>query len=63
MKFFVQIKDYIVESIHEVKKVTWPTKKHTINYSIIVVALSLGTAVFFGILDFIFKAILQGVIA
>jgi len=46
---------YIKEAMAEMKKVVWPTKKQTINYSIIVVALSIGTAVFFGFLDYVFS--------
>ena len=37
------------------KKVTWPTKKQTINYSIAVGVLSLGMAIFFGVLDYGFS--------
>jgi len=44
---------YVRDSVGEMKKVTWPTKKQVINYSIVVIALSLGVAIFFGILDYI----------
>ena len=36
----------------ELKKVTWPTKQQITLYSIIVVIMSIGVAVFFGALDF-----------
>lgn len=49
---------YIREAIYELRKVTWPTKKQTINYSIVVIAISIGTAVFFAILDFFFTWLL-----
>jgi len=49
------IKNYLVGSFQEMKKVNWPTKSETINYSVMVLALSLGMAVFFGFLDYIFN--------
>ena len=36
---------------HELKKVTWPTKKDLINYSIIVVVFMVAMAVVIGLLD------------
>jgi preprotein translocase subunit SecE len=50
---------YIKESISEMKKVTWPTKKETYNYTILVIGISLAVAVFLGALDFIFNLGLQ----
>jgi len=47
---------YFKDSYAEMKKVTWPTKKQTINYSVLVIALSVGMAVFFSSLDFVFNA-------
>jgi len=46
---------YIKESISELKKVTWPTKKQTIIYTVVVIGMSIGIAVFFGILDYFFS--------
>ena len=48
-------KNYFVGSFTEMKKVTWPTREQTINYSILVVALSLGLAIFFAALDYGFS--------
>lgn len=42
---------YVKESILELKKVQWLTKKQTINYTIAVFALSAGVAIFFAVLD------------
>ena len=49
------IKNYFVGAYQEMRKVTWPTKSQTINYSVMVIALSVGMAVFFGFLDYIFN--------
>jgi len=49
-----KIINYVRESAAELKKVTWPTKKQTYNYTLLVIAISLGVAIFLGILDYIF---------
>ena len=49
-----RIANYIKGSVEEMKKVTWPTKKETQNYTYLVVGISLGVAVFLGALDYIF---------
>jgi preprotein translocase subunit SecE len=57
-----KITNYIKGSIEEMKKVTWPTKKETINYTILVIGVSLAVAIFLGALDYIFEFILQLII-
>jgi preprotein translocase subunit SecE len=54
-----KIINYIKSSIEEMKKVTWPTKKETYNYTLLVILISLGVAAFLGALDFIFSTLLQ----
>lgn len=54
--------NYITESVAEMKKVTWPTKKETYNYTLLVIGISIGTAIFLGILDYIFTQGLQFII-
>ncbi len=55
MKIVESIKTYLLGSYAEMRKVTWPTKQQTINYSLLVVGLSVGTALFFVVLDYIFS--------
>lgn len=43
---------YFIESKEELQKVTWPTQKETIRYTLIVVGLVAVFAVFFGLVDF-----------
>ena len=38
--------NYIKGSVEEMKKVTWPTKKETYNYTLLVIGISLAVAVF-----------------
>lgn len=55
MNIVESVKNYFIGSYAEMKKVTWPTKQQTINYSLLVIGLSVGVAVFFSILDYVFN--------
>jgi len=57
-----KLTNYIKESIAEMKKVTWPTKKETRNYTILVIGISIGVALFLGLLDYIFTTGFQLII-
>ena len=54
---------YVKESRNEMKKVTWPTRKETTKYSIIVIVLCLIIAGFFGGLDWLLNIGLEQLIA
>jgi len=43
----------------ELGKVSWPTTSQIINYTLVVIALSLFLAIYLGALDFLFTWILQ----
>lgn len=58
-----KITDYLKGSIEEMKKVTWPTKKETKNYTFLVIGISLGMAAFLGLLDYVFNFGLEKIIA
>lgn len=62
MKIFNAIKNYFVGSYAEMKKVSWPTKKQTTNYSLLVIGLSIGMAIFFAVLDYIFNLGIEEII-
>ena len=51
--------DYLRETRAEMRHVTWPTKQQAINYTIIVLAISIGTGLFLGLLDFVFAKALS----
>ncbi|OGF27428.1 preprotein translocase subunit SecE [Candidatus Falkowbacteria bacterium RIFOXYB2_FULL_47_14] len=46
---------YLSGAVQEMKKVTWPTKNETKNYTLLVIGISLAVAAFLGALDFIFN--------
>lgn len=50
-----KIIDYFKGSIAEMKKVIWPNKKQTTAYTLVVIGMSIGVAVFLGLLDYIFN--------
>lgn len=50
-----KIVNYIKASIEEMKKVTWPTKEETYNYTLLVIGISLFVAFFLGALDYVFS--------
>lgn len=49
-----KIIDYLKAAVEETKKVTWPTKKETYNYTLLVIFISLGVALLLGVWDFAF---------
>ncbi|MFA6447695.1 MAG: preprotein translocase subunit SecE [Patescibacteria group bacterium] len=51
MTIFDKIIDYFRSSKNELTKVSWPSKQDTIRYSTLVIGISVGVAVFFGVLD------------
>ncbi len=58
----MKLATYIKDSISELKKVTWPTKKQAMTYTIIVLAMSVGMAILFSVLDQLFNIGLQNLI-
>ncbi len=62
MNIFQRLGDYFRGAIAEMKKVSWPSKKQTTNYSLIVIGMSVGVAIFFGILDYVFNLGLEQLI-
>jgi preprotein translocase subunit SecE len=48
------INQYIKETAAEMKHVTWPTKKQTVVYAVLVVAVSIFVSAYLGVLDSVF---------
>jgi preprotein translocase subunit SecE len=48
------IQRYINETIGELRKVNWPTRKEATNLTIVVLIVTLGMGAFLGLLDFLF---------
>ncbi len=54
---------YFYEAKEELEKVVWPTRRETIISTLIVVGVSLGTAIMLGAIDYGFNIGLQAIIA
>ena len=54
-----KIVTFVQEAKDELMKVNWPSKKQTINYTLLVVAVSLAVAGFLGGLDSVFGYVLR----
>jgi len=51
--------NYIKETRVEMSSVNWPTKKQTINYTLLVICVSVGIAIFLGAFDMLFAYLLK----
>jgi len=54
-----KLKGFLQESRKEFNRVNWPTFKETRKLTFIVIIMSLGVAVFLGVLDYIFTRLLS----
>ncbi len=50
---------YLKEVREEMRKVTWPTRKETSRYTLMVLGISLVVSLFLGAFDYIFSLILR----
>jgi len=55
----MNIFDYIRDTKGEMKHVSWPTKKQTINYTILIIAVSIFAALYLGAFDHLFTFIVD----
>jgi preprotein translocase subunit SecE len=55
----MQFIDYLRDTKAELRHVSWPTKQQTLNYTVIVLVISIGTGIFLGIIDFGFAQVLK----
>ena len=62
MNILNRIISFLKEVLVETKKVNWPTQKEVLNYTLLVIILSVILAVFLGGIDFGFTRLLNRVI-
>lgn len=60
--FFKKIPKFFSEVKSEMKKVSWPTRQETIKNTLLVVGVSIVTAIFLGGLDALFAWIINQII-
>ena len=54
--------DYLKETRAELKHVSWPSRRQTLIYTSVVIAISIATALYLGAFDYLFTALLKLVI-
>ncbi len=54
--------DYFRNVRAEMKHVSWPSRRLTIVYTVVVILVSLTVAVYLGLLDYIFSAVIKHII-
>jgi preprotein translocase subunit SecE len=53
-----RIRRYLAESYSELKKVTWPTREHVRNLTILVFVISAVFGVYIGFFDIVFQQVI-----
>lgn len=59
MEIFDKTITFLKEVQLEMKKVNWPTRQETLNYTLLVVGISVVIAIFLGGIDFLFMNLLN----
>ncbi|PIU09033.1 MAG: preprotein translocase subunit SecE [Candidatus Moranbacteria bacterium CG_4_8_14_3_um_filter_34_16] len=54
-----KIIQFLKDAKAELWKVNWPTKEQTINYTLLVIGISIAVAIFLGSLDWFFEYLLK----
>jgi preprotein translocase SecE subunit len=57
-----KLSNYIAETKEEMKHVSWPTRKQTIMFTLLVILISVGVAAYLGVFDFLFSLGLKSII-
>jgi preprotein translocase SecE subunit len=57
-----KISNYLAETKEELKHVSWPTRRQTIIFTILVIAISVGVAAYLGLFDYLFSLGLKNII-
>jgi len=50
----MKLTDYIRDTRGEMKHVNWPTRKQAVNYTLLVIGISIVTALILALADYIF---------
>lgn len=58
----MSVTSYFKEVRAEMKHVSWPTRRQAAVYTAVVIGISLAVAIYLGVLDYIFSAIIQKII-
>jgi preprotein translocase subunit SecE len=59
----MSIKTYLKETRGEMKHIVWPSRKETITTTLVVIALSIVTALILGLFDYGFAQTLKAIVS
>ena len=59
---FNKISQYIKESYVELRRVVWPSRRQTLDHTVAVIGISLGVALFLGLIDYLLTLGLEQII-
>jgi preprotein translocase subunit SecE len=54
--------NYFKDVRAEMRHVSWPTRRQAVVYTVVVIAVSLITAIYLGLLDYLFSIVIQKII-
>ena len=54
----MKITQYFKDTRAEMAHVTWPSRQQAISFAVLVILISVGTAAFLGICDYVFSRLL-----
>jgi preprotein translocase subunit SecE len=57
-----RLSNYISDTKGEMKHVSWPTKKQTFMFTLLVIFISIVVSVYLGFFDYVFSVILRNFI-
>lgn len=58
----MKIVEYVKETKGEMKHVSWPTKKQSVNYTLLVIGISIALALILALADYVFSLGLEKLI-
>jgi preprotein translocase subunit SecE len=58
----MKLVDYVKETRGEMKHVNWPTRNQALNYTLLVIGLSVATAIVLAVADYVFGLGLEAII-
>lgn len=62
MPYWQRLINYLKETRLELKHVNWPTRKVALNFTFLVIGISLAVAAYLGIFDKIFTSLLDALV-
>lgn len=63
MKFLARIKEYVSSVRAEVARVSWPSRKEVVGFTVLVILMTIVLGVYLGLTDWVLQQILRLLLA